>query len=236
MSSFVPNFDLSGGSVMSDAEFDKELEKDSKRGSRFQAGHYELEIKNAYFDGVANDPNWVKVKLELGDDDKSIKHTIMMPTTLNHMYQKPGGKPTLFVWSKMFSPLFQAIGEQPKPSTLAKIVSKYTKNLKEVDAEVWEDGSLTEKKVSQLAELVGKTVELELGYDGPYIKKKDETEQFAIYKNDRQMEIEGELLEGESFEDCIGLAVEHDLKIARLGVLKFYAKQMSEQSDAFDDL
>lgn len=233
MISITPQFNFDNDTMaLDDAEAEKAMED---KGFQFEEGRRELKILNAYFNGPASgDPTWHKIVLELGtgedNDNRSIRAYPMVPTTGNIMYQKAGGKPTIFVWKKLFVPLFTALGETPKPSTLSTIVNKYLSKTKNIEIKAYEDGVEVENTVPQLTSLIGKTVDITIGYEGYYIKEQDNGE-FAIFRNGKVVEKEGVKLIGETYTDCQSLAIEHELIISRLNVTTFHPKKVSPVND-----
>lgn len=218
----------------------EEQERKENGGKRFTPGKYEVVINNAYFSGVANDPNWYKFVVEFGTgvegDEKSIRSYHMTPLNQNINYQKPGGKRTLFCWKTMFSPLFVGIGETAKQSTLADLQKRYFSTLNEVEVDMFDEGEgkMVPTKVPQISNLVGKKLEVVIGYEGAYVER--EGDEFAVKKNGQIVEKDGSPLIGESFDECQVLAMEHDIELTNISVLKILPGKVEVLSPVVSEL
>lgn len=230
------NLDTTTAAFLTDDEESKEIEKG---GKWFEPGHYDLVISSARFTKPTADSNWYGFVVELTTgvegDERSIRSYHMIPLSQNIMYQKPGGKPTIFCWSKMTRPFLLGIGEDAKQSTIAKILSKYFAGdgcTSLIKFETWDDstGGVVEQEGYQLNKLIGKRLEVDLGYEGAYIGRREEFDDYAIFKGNKVVSKEGKELIGDSFDECIILAEEFDINLTRLSVVKIYPKKIQSTS------
>jgi len=215
---------------------------ESKSNSRFESGHYDLTIIGARFDGPAADPLWTKFMLELGTgvegDERTIRSYHMIPIEQRILYQKPGGKETQYCWTKMFKPLMLALGETPQQSTLWDLQVKYFSKTTVVKYEKYDYDTkgIIEFEAPRIDLLLGKTVEVDLGFEDANIERVGDSDDFGVFKNAKLVKKEGKELTGDSYDECVALATEFDIKISRLSVVKFFAGAPAITNDDLSDI
>lgn len=232
-----------------DFDNDQQLDDAEKATEkRFAPGQYELKIMDAYWSGPANDPTWFKLKVVYGtgieDDVRRIVDTVHIPTTLGLKYQKPGGKPGLWVWSNLCAPFLKAVDGVAKQSTLKSTLEKYFSKTKDVVVSIYDKdvGERVEHTVAQVPALLGKVVELKIGYKGYYCDRIADSEQWGIFlkgnlvtKTDEETGESVELV-GDDRDDIAVLAQDYEIELTNLGIVKYFAKKAIGGSDAFADL
>lgn len=149
----APVFNLTASNIgfKNDEEFQEELNKTG--GKYFDSpGNYDLTISAAVFHEnketgsiyCKGDETWVNVKVTLtSTDGRSIDHWLQVPTTKVTF----GPKDTLNVYKK-FQQFLYGIGESGAIKELNKLLNKY---------------------FADPAKLVGKKVNVDLGYEGPHV-------------------------------------------------------------------
>lgn len=232
-----------------DFESDEQLlESEQMKGKSFDQGHYELKIVDAYWIGPANDSSWYKLKVIYGTglegDTRTISDLVMVPTTLGLNYCKPGGKPTLLVWTNMCAPFMKALEGVAKQSNIEKILVKYFSKTENHVIEVYDRdvGEKVEKTIAKVINLVGNTIELKIGYPGYYFDRIEDSEQFGIFlkgelvtKTNQETGERVELI-ADSVDDVKLLAQEWDITLSYKSVVKYFPKKSVGGSDAFANL
>lgn len=205
----TPTFNLNASNInfTSDEELQKKLAE--KTGNYFDTpGQVDLVIsaaelhpnkttKDVY---CAKDPTWFNVKLTLkSSDGKEINHWLQVPTTKLEF----GEKNTLFVFNKLQEFLI-GLGEIV---TIAKIQG------------------LLEKYFVKLDKLVGQKVNVTLGYEGPYVTKADDSEEFVVMVKGHPMKDEGAEVRLPDRSSAVTYAKSQNIEPSFLRVLKFTAKK-----------
>jgi len=236
------NFDTSTTDFMNDEEVQKAVEEDAK-GGRLQPGNYELKITGARFNKVCADNDWISlcITLSTADEGSSINIYPLIPAKGKVEYQKPGGKRTMFCWTQTMQ-FLNSLGLSTKPSQLGKVNKKLFSKTKSITFDKFDE--VTQEKVEtqgvEYPALLGKTLEVDVGYKDIYIAKVPDSDDFAIYKKGVVVNKKGQDLIGDSFDDCLMLATEYDIedKISRLEVLKMYPAKVraAEVSSDLDNI
>jgi len=197
---------------LTEEEFQKKKEE-KPQGKFFEPGTYTLRIKDADFaydkDGNCMskaDPTWAKVLILFADaGGREMKHWLLIPTSKLYYNEKNSKRPE-FVYMK-FREFMAGIGVETDASfeSVKSVVPKYFKDPKN---------------------LIGKEVEAEIGYQGPYIHYAGK-EQFKICKRN------GEEITDEVFgskEEAMAKAIEIGLKIEGFTrILTFYGKEIVDE-------
>lgn len=165
----MPKFDLKVD--FTEDQFQQlEVKATSGNSKFFKPGNYDLKVTHAALHKVSDtDPTWQVVLVELGGiDDRKIKTFIMVPTK-NLRYNKPGIKDPLVLAYKLRQ-IIKAFGEDSSMEALGKSVPK-----------LFQDPSA----------LIGKVVNVDIGYQGYYVDRVGDG-QFKLFEKDgREFKPEG---------------------------------------------
>jgi hypothetical protein len=207
--SATPVFNLNASNInyTNDEELQKELAK--KPGNYFDTpGPADLVIAAAELHAnratgdvyCAKDPTWFNVKLTLKSaDGKEINHWLQVPTTKLEF----GEKGTLFVFNKLQEFLI-GLGEVV---TIAKIQG------------------LLEKYFANPAKLVGQKVNVTLGYEGPYVTKAENSDEFVVMVKGHPMKDEGVEVRLPDRSSAVTYAKSQNIEPSFLRILKFTPKK-----------
>lgn len=235
------NLDKSTAVFANEEELQAQIDQESV-GSRFEQGSHELKIIEARYNKQCADEGWMTICLTLGTgiegDEREIKTYQLIPLTQRVKYKKPGGKNTMFCWGKTVE-FLNGIGEPSKQVDLDKFQTKYLAGdgcTKDIIYQKYDEIDEEFKDVEGLSfhKLIGKNIEVDLGYEGYYIKRVEDTDDFAVYKNNKIVvgEIEGKKVEliGDSYQDCQALMMNADIdteKLTNLSVTKIHAGRVA---------
>ena len=237
------NLDKSTAAFANEEEVQAQIDKESI-GNRFEQGNYELKILEARYNKTCADPNWMTVCLTLGTgiegDERTINHYQLIPLTQNVKYHKPGSKKsTMFCFGKIVE-FLNGLGLPSKSTDLEKFQTKYLAGdgcTKEITYQAYdeESGEYVDTQGISFHKLVGKNIEVDLGYEGYYIKRVEDTETFAVYNNNKIVVKDSVELIGDSFDDCLALMLDNDIdpeeKLTRLSVTKIHAGKVASVSN-----
>lgn len=244
----MPKFDFSG-EVVDDFV-------DAGTRKKFNPGKYDLKILTAYYSGALIDPTWGKIKVVLGSgeegDERTITSTICIPLTASFKYVKPGAKPNnsdRMAYLSAF-PFFGALGEIRFTGTngsrqdLISAVQKALSSCKKGEAEVFdaELGQKVPKTVPLIKSLIGKTVSVQLGFEGKYYHRDEDTGLWGMYEKGTILPnpLNGQPATGETFDDVKLIAIENEWKETYISVLKYFTKPKAvttvEVNDDFNDI
>lgn len=216
MSTKVPSFNLNASNINFDTDEALQAELAKKGGNYFDSpGNVDLVITAA--DVHANkesgeifckgDKTWFNVKLTLkSQDDKSIDHWIQVPTSSLEF----GEKKTLAVFRKL-QEFFIGLGEVV---TIAKIQG------------------LLEKYFSKMDKLVGQKVNVDLGYEGPFVTKAPDTEEYMVMVKGKAMKDEGVEVRLPDRSSAVQYAKSQGIEPSFIRILKFTAKKPVKASKA----
>ena len=204
----VPQFNLNASNIdfASDEALQEELAKTG--GQFFDApGNYDLVISAAEFHTgkgtgtiyCKGDKTWFNVKLTLkSSDDKEINHWLQVPTTSI----KFGEKETLNPFRKFQQFLF-GIGEAVTIEKLNALCQKYFANP---------------------AKLVGQKVNVDLGYEGPYVHKQAE-DTFVVMVKGKPLQEDGADVTLPDRASAVQYAKSQGIEPGFIRVLKFTPKK-----------
>lgn len=244
----LPTFDMdtSTSSFANDDEVQAQITKESI-GKKFKQGHHELKIIGARYNKKCTDSAWMSICITLGTgvegDERETKIYPLIPLTQEIKYQKPGGKPTMFCWSQTVN-FLNGIGVSSKFSDLSKFQKKFLAGedcTKPITYQGFseEEDSYVDMPGFSYHKLVGKPIEVELGYEGYYISRIDDSDDFAVYLKGKVVTMvrkNGDKVEliGDSYNECLMHCTDFDIedKLTRLEVRKIYAgKPQEDNSD-----
>jgi hypothetical protein len=182
----------------------------------FEPGNYTVKVTKAELGNAnASDPTWYNVKLELGGiDERTIRTNLMIPTS-DIRFNKPDTKNPLFLFAKL-KEFLVGIGESGDTADVKKVLPKL---------------------FSKLDKLVGRELNVDIGYKGYYIGYVGQ-KQFKIFEKDGR-EFKDENGQSPVFVDrdsAIAEAATYGLTIAKFPeVLKITKKEISEDSDPWGE-
>lgn len=166
--------------------------------------HKNKETGDIYCKG---DNTWFNVKVTLkAADERSIEHWIQVPTVKLDF----GEKKTLAVFRK-FQEFLIGLGEVV---TIAKIQG------------------LLEKYFADPAKLVGQKVNVDLGYEGPYVVKVTDADEFVVIVKGQPLKDDGVEVRLPDRSSAIQYAKSQGIEPSFLRVLKFTAKKPAKASKA----
>ncbi len=212
----IPTFNLKASNI--NFETDEALQAEvSKMGGKYFDGPGNVDLVIASAELHANkdtgdifckgDSTWFNVKLTLKSaDDRSIDHWIQVPTTKLDF----GDKKTLVVFRK-FQEFLIGLGEIV---TIAKIQG------------------ILEKYFSDLSKLVGQKVNVDLGYEGAYVAKVADSDEFVVMVKNQAMKDDGVEVRLPDRSSAIQYAKSQGIEPSFLRVLKFTAKKPAKASKA----
>ncbi len=208
--SAAPEFNLNADSL--DYSDEAALEADlAKSGGKYfdEPGNVDLKIIAADFHKnketgsiyCKGDDTWFNVKLTMqGAGDKEIDHWLQIPTSKI----KFGTKGTLAVYKKL-QQFFFGIGEEVTLNNLGKLVKKYF--------------------ADPGAGLTGIAVNVDLGYEGPYVAKLPDSEDFAIYVKGTPLTEDGDIIRMPDRASAVQVAKGRNIQPSFVKVVKFIAKK-----------
>lgn len=213
----MPKFNFSDDLGLTEADLENKTNSDRKPPKIFKPGNYQLKIVHAEYTGPANnDPTWYKVRLELGGiDTRTIRETILVPTT-KLTYNEEGSKSPQFLFIK-FRQFLRALGEDApvNKSALNKVVPKYFANLKS---------------------LVGKVVDLDIGYSGHHINYEGSSYVIVNNKGELFKDDTGEIPTFPNRDAAMAEAASYGFEIQAFPrVLKFNPKANAEENNNGND-
>lgn len=205
----VPSFQLNASNI--DFESDEALQQElAKTGGKFfdTPGNVDLTISAAVHHAnketgeifCAGDKTWFNVKLTLSSTDgKEVDHWLQVPTTSI----KFGKKQTLALFRKL-QEFFFAIGETV---TIAKL------------------NNLLQKYFADPSKLVGQKVNVDLGYEGPYVAKADNADEYLVMVKGQPLKDEGTEVRLPDRSSAIQYAKSQGIEPSFLRVVKFTARK-----------
>lgn len=209
--SSAPTFNLQASNIgMTDAEIQAGLEK--KSGNFFDTpGPMDLTITAAEWHAnkitgetaCRGDSTWHNVKLTLqAADGREINHWIQVPTSKIEF----GEKRTLFVYGK-FQEFLISFGEAVTNAKLQGLLEKY---------------------FAKLDKLVGQKVSVTLGYEGPYVQKAPDSDEFVIMVKGQPLKDEGVEVRQPDRSTAIQYAKSQGLDPSFIRILKFMPKKVAK--------
>lgn len=205
----VPQFNLNASNINFETDEALQAELAKKGGNYFtEPCNVDLVIAAAALHAnkdtgeifCKGDKSWFNVKLTLKSaDDKSIDHWVQVPTDKLEF----GEKGTLAVFRKLQEFLI-GLGEVV---TIAKMQSILEKNFIDLD------------------KLVGKKVNVDLGYEGPYVAKVPDTEEYAVYVKGHALKDDGVEVRLPDRSSAIQYAKSQGIDPGFIHILKFTAKK-----------
>jgi hypothetical protein len=208
--STAPKFNFSTLDI-TEEEFKAAEEKKTYTPKFFEPGNYKLKITAAEFNKISEtDPTWFSVKITFSDaSGRTIRHFLSVPTSKIRFNEGKSKYPT-FMFSQ-FKQFMAALGEEVTVNKESlRAIPKYFK-----DCSV----------------LVGKVVDVDIGYKGPYVKyiSKDE---YQIIERDGPMK-EGDSIATFPTRDAAEAeAAARDLKITKfVDILKFNASEKAAEDE-----
>lgn len=149
-------------SDITDADLDVEIAKTKSSGGKsLKPGNHDLTILSAVFHKMSDgDPSWAGYKVELGRDEKTIRTYLMIPTA-GPRYNKPGIKNPMIMYVKLME-FLDAAGLKTEQEIIGKVLGQLYANP---------------------SKLVGKVVNVDIGYKGPYVGYVGEN-QFKLFERD----------------------------------------------------
>lgn len=184
-----------------------QAKKDEKFSKFFNTpGVYSLKIKSGEFKGFSEkDTTWAKFGYVFTDGEREIKHTVLVPTQ-SLLYNEGNSKRPAYMYICLRN-FLAGLGIEVSSDfeSISKVLPKY---------------------FSDPTTLVGKTLEAEIGYKGPYIKYLDKTA-FQICKEN------GDLIIDEIFpsrDAAIVKGVELGLKLEQFVNIKTFLGKTAEKS------
>lgn len=211
-------FNLGVGNLefSSDEDLQKELAKSG--GKYFDTpGNMDLKITAADFHKnkktgeiwCEGDNTWFNVVITLkGSEDKEIQHWIQVPTTK----LKYGKKDTLAVFKKLQEFLF-GIGEEVTMASFGKLCEKY---------------------FSDPSKLIGTAVNVDLGYEGPYVERAPDSENFRVIVGGKPLMEDGTPIEMPDRASAVTFAKGRNITPSFIRVLKFTPSKKRKASKASD--
>ena len=153
------------------------------------------------------DSTWFNVKITLkAADERSIDHWIQVPTSKLEF----GEKKTLAVFRK-FQEFLIGLGEVV---TIAKLQV------------------LLEKYFADPSKLVGQKVNCDLGYEGPFVAKAADSEEFVVIVKGQPMKDEGVEVRMPDRGSAVQYAKSQGIEPSFIRVLKFTAKKAAKKGKA----
>jgi hypothetical protein len=212
----LPVFKFNKSDVVSVEEFEKakaDIENGGKK--RLEVGNHDLKVVSLHANSQnATDPSWYSYKITLADSEgREIRHYAMIPTK-SARFEKEGSKQPYFLFIQL-QKLLNAFGIQLSPNDLSPLAKL-----------IGED------------KLVGKTVNVDVGYDGPHVKMLEKGVYTIVDKNDQQLrDEEGETLTYPDFDSAKGDSLNRNIKLAFLSILKFNQpkKAVTTKAAGWDD-
>lgn len=211
----APEFNLNAADLdfSNDAELQDEL---NKSGGKYfdDPGNVDLEIVAADFHknketgsiNCAGDATWFNVVLTLrGAGDKEIKHWMQVPTTRI----KYGKKDTLAVYKKLQQFLF-ALGEEVTLNSIGALMKKYF--------------------TDPGAALVGIKVNVDLGFEGAYVAKLPDSEEYGIYVGGKTVKEDGKDLRCPDRSSAVQVAKGRGIEPSFVKVVKFTASKIAAKA------
>jgi hypothetical protein len=202
--STAPKFNFSNLDI-TEEEFKAAEEKKNYTPKFFSPGNYKLKIVGAEFNKISEaDPTWFSVKITFGDTTgRTLKYYLSVPTS-KIKYNEGKSKYPTFLFAQ-FKQFMAALGEE---------VTINKESLKAIP-----------KYFNDCSVLVGKVVDVDVGYKGPYIKyiSKDE---YQIIERDGPMKDGDAIAVFPTRDAAEAEAAARDLKIAKfVDILKFNASE-----------
>lgn len=195
----IPSFELMQVDL-TEQEYQSELATaKAATGKMYRPGTYDLIIKEAsWHKANQHDPSWFGLQLVLGDNvsERKIRQYVSVPTK-SVRYNKPGIKNPLSLFI-MFREFVEALGMTAQVDEVPELLKTVFSDLQ--------------------GELVGRSINVTIGYKGPYIERLSQTEFKVLDKDGRDYKLEG--VEGVTFpnrESAIAeLMLKHNLDLSRV--------------------
>jgi hypothetical protein len=211
----VFNLNASGLDFSDDSALQDEL---NKSGGKYfdDPGNVDLEIVAADFHKnkdtgsiyCAGDSTWFNVVMTFrGAGDKEIRHWVQVPTSKI----KFGAKDTLAVFKKL-QQFFFALGEEVTLNRLDTLVKKY----------FGDPG----------ASLLGIKVNVDLGFEGPYVDKLPDSDSYGIYQGGKPITEDGKPLEMPDRASAVQVAKGRGIEPSFVKIVKFTSSKQAAKSPA----
>lgn len=212
----VPQFNLTANNI--DYDSDEALQEAvEKVGGKFfdTPGNFDLTIVAADFHKnkdtgsiyCKGDNSWFNVQLTFrGSDEKEINHWLQIPTTSITF----GEKKTLAVFRKL-QQFFFGIGEAVTINSLNGLLQKY---------------------FAKPEKLVGQKVNADLGYEGPYVAKSAESDDFVVMVKGKPMQEDGADVKLPDRASAVQYAKSQGIEPSFIRILKFTAKKPAKLKKA----
>jgi hypothetical protein len=206
----APVFNLKASNIDFDSDEALQAELDKVgNGKWFDApGNYDLVISSAEFHKnkdtgdifCKGDSTWFNVKLTLtAADERTIDHWIQVPTTS----LKFGEKGTLAVFKK-FQEFLIGIGEVVTIPKLQTLLEKYFADPKK---------------------LVGQKVNVDIGYEGPFVAKAADSDEYVVMVKGQPLKDEGVEVRMPDRGSAVQYAKSQGIEPSFIRILKFTAKK-----------
>lgn len=215
----IPSFNLNADAL--DIKNDKELEEAiAKEGRRFEPGNVTLKITKPRFHinketqvaTCAKDPTWFNVAVTLeAADGRTKDYFIQVPTSK----VKYGEKGTLFVFKK-FMEFMGGIGESVTMQNLGKLVPKYFAS-----------------EEAMAKNLTGKTLNVDMGYDGPHAEKCDDDTYKLVLKSGDYSE-DGEVVKLPDIASMKVFAESKGVKLSFVEILKINSAVKAVKTEGWE--
>lgn len=217
MSDFtMPVFKFNKADVITAEELEK-AKTDSAGGGvkRLKPGNHDLKVISATAHKQnANDPTWYSYKVVLANaEGTEMVHYAMVPT-VSPRFNKVGGKSPLFLFMKLVE-FVNAVGENLPPNDLSII-----------------------GKLFGEGKLVGKTLNVDLGYEGEHIRMVERGAYQIVDKKDQPVIFAGNdaAITYPDYESARGDALNNDINLTNLGIVKLHQpKKAAKASEGWDE-
>jgi hypothetical protein len=151
----IPKFKLTKAVIKTEDELQKKLAESGGFKSKYlDPGKHDVTIQAAVFQGPARDPNWGNFKLTLeGLGEKTTTAFLLVPMADVEYTNPDTGKKTTFLYGK-FQKFMKALGVVVTIETLEDVLNE----------------NFTAAEDGVVKALIGRTMTIQLGFDGNYIK------------------------------------------------------------------
>lgn len=211
----APVFNLNASNINFDDE-SLQAELSKKGGNYFDSpGNFDLVISAADYHAnkvtgettCKGDSSWYNVKLTLASaDGKTVDHWLQIPTDSIEF----GEKKTLMMFRK-FQEFLIGLGEVVTIAKLQSLLTKYFVDMKK---------------------LVGLKINVDLGYEGPYVEKAPESDEYRLIVKGHPMKDDGVEVRLPDRSSAIQYAKSQGIEPSFLRVLKFTPKKPAKASKA----
>lgn len=146
----IPKFKLTKATIKTEAELQEKLSQQESKFKYLNPGNHDVTILSATYEGAARDPNWGKFKLVLEGMGKRTTTSFLMVPIADVEYRNPdSGKVTTYLYTK-FVQFMGALGVTVTIESLEDVLNSNFANPDKT--------------------LVGRTLTIDLGFDGNYVK------------------------------------------------------------------